>query len=70
MTKKYYMPFIKDKDLYKAIVFAKRLIVQEGMAAGLANYKAAKYYDVNVSKVARYVGTFAVNKKNRKDYRG
>lgn len=39
-----------EKDLYAACMFAKKM-QREGMAAGLANYKAGQYYGYTSSEV-------------------
>lgn len=62
-----HMPYISDKDTFKAVIFARRLM-GAGVPAGLANYKAAKYYDLDVSEVARYMGKLASN--TREEYTG
>ena len=49
------MNYIGDKTLYKAVMFAKKMI-NDGQSPGLANHRAAKYYDVNVGDVAKYAG--------------
>ena len=55
MIKKYEMDYIADKALYKAIMFA-RSMIRAGTQPGVANTRAAKYYGVSVSDVARYTG--------------
>ena len=40
-----------EKDLFKACMFAKRL-VENGVEPGLANYKAGQYYGYSASDVA------------------
>ena len=60
-----HMPYISDKDTFKAVIFARRLI-GVGMPIGLANYKAAKYYGLDVNQVARYMGKLASN--TREEY--
>jgi len=51
----YYMDYIPNKTLFKAVMFSRKMI-RDGLPAGLANCRAAKYYGVNSSEVARYVG--------------
>lgn len=55
MTKKYEMDFIPDKKLFKAVMFARKMM-REGKKPAIANSRAAKYYSVPVSDVARYTG--------------
>ena len=47
------MPYIKNKDVSKAVRYARNL---KNMSTQKAMYKAAKYYDVDVSEVAKYMG--------------
>ena len=51
----YLMDYIPDKDLYKAVMFACK-IMRGGTTPELAIRRAAKYYDVDMSDVAHYVG--------------
>ena len=51
----YKTDYIPDKDLYAAVMFARKMI-RQGTPAGLANYKAARYYGVDSSDVAHFVG--------------
>ena len=62
-----HMPYISNKNTFKAVVFARRLM-GAGYSIGLANYKAANYYDVCVSEIARYMGKLASN--TREGYTG
>ena len=50
----YIMDYIKDQNLFKAVMFARRMM-QNGTPVGLAEYKAARYYRVNVEDVKFYV---------------
>lgn len=61
---KYNMGFIADKDLYAAVMFARKMI-RQGKPAGLANYTAAKFYNVDMADVAHYVGQAAGRSKRR-----
>lgn len=61
---KYNMDFIDDKDLYAAVMFARKMI-RQGKPAGLANYTAANYYGVDMADVAHYVGQAAGRSKRR-----
>jgi len=55
VTKKHRMDFIPDKRLFKAVMFARRMM-REGTKPTIANSRAAKYYRVSVSEVAQYTG--------------
>ena len=48
------MDYIKDKTLFKAVMFARKMI-RDGTPVGLAEYKAARYYGVKKSDVSFYV---------------
>ena len=54
------MEYIKDKDVYKAVMFA-RSMHREGMGMGLAIYKASRYYKVDQQDVAYYMGQLGGN---------
>ena len=54
------MPYIKDKDVYKAVMFARKMY-KDGMNVGLAIYKASRYYKVDQSDVAYYMGQLGGN---------
>jgi hypothetical protein len=66
--RRYAMDYIPDKTLYKAVMFARRMM-REGTPPGVANSRAAGYYRVNVSDVARHTGqaggTYAGRKRRR-----
>ena len=62
------MPFIEDKQLFKAVMFAIHMI-KEGEGYGLANYIAASYYGYETSEVAHYVGIYANNRHKEKGIR-
>jgi hypothetical protein len=49
------MDYIPDKTLFKAVMFARRMM-REGTAPPVANTRAAAYYGVPASAVARYTG--------------
>lgn len=51
----YQMEYIADKDLYRAVMFAAKM-VREGEYKGLAIKKAAYYYQVSMADVAHYLG--------------
>jgi len=65
MSKKFdlsHMPYIRDKDTFKAVMFARNLMGQR-VPIQLAIYKAAKYYKVNTYQVAKYMGKLGSNTK-------
>ena len=45
-----YKPKRLEKELFKAAMFAKKLIA-DGVSPGLANYKAGQYYGYSASDV-------------------
>ena len=47
------MSYIANKDVLKAVRYARNL---KNMSTQKAMYKAAKYYGVDVSEVAKYIG--------------
>jgi hypothetical protein len=49
------MDYIPDKTVFKAVMFARRMM-QKGTPPPIANTKAAKYYGVSSSEVAHYTG--------------
>lgn len=51
----YVMDYIADKDVYKAVMFACKMM-RNGTSANNAIRKASMYYDVDMSDVAKYVG--------------
>ena len=53
--RRWVMDYISDKDLYKAVMFARKMI-RNGTPPGIANARAAQYYKVSTSDVAQYVG--------------
>jgi hypothetical protein len=53
--RRYAMDYIPNKTLYKAVMFARKMI-REGTPPGLAITRAATYYGVGVSDVAHYTG--------------
>ena len=56
--RRYRMDFIPDKDLFAAVMFARKMI-REGENPGKANYVAANYYGFSVEQVAHYTGQTA-----------
>jgi hypothetical protein len=71
--RRYAMNYIPDKQLYAAVMFARRMI-REGTPPGVANTRAAGYYGVSIHDVARYVGqaggTFAQRRRPRGGTKG
>lgn len=61
----YSMPYIEDKDVFRAVTFALKL--KQTMTIGLAIHKAAKYYGVSQGEVARYVGMIGGRKAAKKN---
>jgi hypothetical protein len=61
----YAMDFIPDKRLYAAVMFALRMI-REGRPPGVANTRAAIYFEVSVHDVAHYTGQVGGRSKSRK----
>lgn len=51
----YVMDYISDKDVFKAVMFACKMI-RNGTSPNNAIRKAANYYDVDMTDVAHYVG--------------
>lgn len=64
MGNNFIMGFIKDKTLYKAVMYSRHLI-RKGKRPGLSNYIAAKYYKVKVSDVALHVGQVGGRSKQK-----
>lgn len=59
------MPYISDKALYAAVMYARRLI-RAGNPPAMSIVQAARYWHVDKSDVAHYVGIVASNVKNRR----
>lgn len=55
--------FIEDKDTFKAVQFARKLI-KDGMAVGLATWKAARYYEAPLDDVRKFVAQVGARKRN------
>ncbi len=53
--RRYAMDYIPDRQLYAAVMFARRMI-GEGVPPGVAITRAANYYEFPVGDVARHVG--------------
>ena len=61
-------PYIKDKTLFKAVCFARRLCA-DGIPIGLAIYKSAKYYKIREKDVAQEMGRLGSHvREKRKNY--
>ena len=58
--------YIKDPKVFLAVSFV-RSMMREDEPIGLAIYKAAKYYRVQMSKVSREIGKHAANCKYKKN---
>jgi hypothetical protein len=68
MKKSHTLPYIEDKQLFAAVMFAIKMI-GDGEGYGLANYKSAKYYGYETSEVAHYVGIYANARHKEKGIR-
>ena len=64
----YLMDYIPDKNLYKAVMFARQMR-RDGRTAENAIRIASKYYDVDMSDVAHYMGQVGGRKKSEKSNR-
>ena len=62
----YIMDYIPDKDVFKAVMFARKMI-RKGRRPGIAIRIASFHYDVDMSDVAHYVGQVGARKKNEKE---
>ena len=51
----YLMDYISDKDVFKAVMFAAKMI-RNGKNKAQAIRIASRYYDVDMSDVAHYLG--------------
>lgn len=61
----YVMDFIPNKTLFKAVMFS-RDMMRRGTRPAVANYRAAQYYRVDVTDVAKFTGQVASRVKARK----
>ena len=61
----YLMPYIGDKRVFSAVMYARQMI-REGGDPRLSICHAARYYRVDKSDVAHYVGIAASNVKRRR----
>lgn len=55
MVLKDVIDYIPDKTLFKAVMFARKMM-RRGTPPSIANARAAKYYGVSVHEVAHYTG--------------
>jgi hypothetical protein len=55
------MTYIEDPEVFKAVSFASSMI-KKGKPKGLAIYKAASYYSVATSEVAKFLGKRGADK--------
>jgi DNA-directed RNA polymerase alpha subunit len=60
-----HMPYIKNKECFKAVLFARKLM-GTNLDIEHAIYRAARYYKIDTSTVAKYVGKFASNVRDNK----
>jgi hypothetical protein len=67
--RRYMMDYIPDKLLFKAVMFARKMM-REGTPPAVANTRAAGYYGVAVSEVAYYTGQAAGTCSHRRRRRG
>lgn len=51
----YQMDFIPDKELFKAVMFARKMI-SEGTRPDIAIYRSATYYGYQTYEVGKYIG--------------
>lgn len=63
---KFDMPYIQDPTVYKAVMFARKMIREDDLPAGVAITRAADYYEVEPGHVAHYVGLAAQRIRARK----
>lgn len=61
----YVMDYIDDKDLFKAVMWARKMH-RDGKDMSQAIRIASKYYDVDMSDIAHYVGQVGSRKKREK----
>jgi hypothetical protein len=62
------MEYIPNKRLFAAVMFARRMM-REGVPPGVANTRAANYYQVAVSDVAHYTGQVGAGVRDRNRWR-
>ena len=61
----YVMDYIDDKDLYKAVMFARKMI-RDGTYPSHAIRKTSKYYKRDMGDIARYVGQCGARRANER----
>lgn len=61
----YQMDYIPDKNLYKAVMFARKMR-RSGTKPQIAIRKAAYYYEVDMSDVAYYMGQAGGRTRNER----
>ncbi len=63
MTTEYHtMPYIDDKTMFKAVKFAMAMR-RDGLSTALAVYRSARYYRVNQTDVAHWLGRIGGRKR-------
>jgi hypothetical protein len=67
--RRYVIDYIPDRTLFKAVMFALRMM-REGTPPAVANTRAAGYYGVAVSDVAHYTGQAGAAGSRRRNRRG
>jgi len=65
----YDLPYINSKSLFAAIMWARKMIREEGKPPGIAISRAAGYYNQDTAEFAHYVGMVASKVKARKSSR-
>ena len=60
------LPYIADKDTYKAVQYARWLMNNTDMPTGVCIWKAGEKYDITASSVAHYLGKLGSNVKAKK----
>ncbi len=60
------MPYIEDKDVFKAVSFASSMI-KKGTSPALAIHKSCTYYKVNEKDVASNLGKRGASVSNAKN---
>lgn len=61
----YVMDYIPDKDVYKAVMFARKMR-RDGRSAENAIRIASRYYNVDMSDVAHYMGQVGGRKRQER----
>ena len=63
---KYDMPYIQDRALFAAVMWARKLIREKELPPGMAITRAARHYNVRRRDVGHHVGIAAARVKARK----